>query len=135
MKKLKGGPFLTRMNNNWLDAKNNKTSYKIYLYAGHDSTVVNVMSAFKVWKSKLPSYAITGIFELYQDNETKEYGVKTFLKTSDQIIPDALTIPGCTEYCPLSQLEGLISNMIITNSGTECAASAEEFTEPPFKGP
>lgn len=135
MKKLKGGPVLTRMVNNWKDTANNKPFSKINLYAGHDSTVVNVMSAFKVWKLILPTYAITGIFELYQDINTMEYGVKTFLKTTDQIIPESLTVPGCEKYCPLSKLEELVSNMIVTNAGTECSAAAEEFTEPPFKGP
>lgn len=47
---------------------------KLYVYAGHDSTVVNLLSALNVWEKQIPVYNILAIMELHQVED--KFGVK-----------------------------------------------------------
>jgi hypothetical protein len=40
------------------------------MYAGHDSTISNLLSALKVWDSQIPGYGIMALIELHHNNET-----------------------------------------------------------------
>ena len=53
LKRLKGGVFLKKAINDW---NNKKIVQKILIYAGHDSSVTNILSAFNVWKQQFPDY-------------------------------------------------------------------------------
>lgn len=82
LKKLKGGPFLKKLISDWsqyttgtIKPKNRK----MYVYAGHDSTIVNILSAFNVWQRQLPNYGIMAIFEFYENTITGKFGVKVSL--------------------------------------------------------
>lgn len=55
-------------------SKKSKSKRNMFLYAGHDSTVANLMMALKVWDEQIPVYNIMSIIELHQVNDA--YGVK-----------------------------------------------------------
>lgn len=79
MQKIKAGPFLTKMFDEMKDKANNKLSpkdRKMFIYTGHDSTVVNVMAALKIWKRQLPRYSSMVIFELHKNKQTGEHYVE-----------------------------------------------------------
>ena len=63
----------------WQMKKDNKLKKKMFIYAGHDSTVTNVLSAFNVWKQQFPDYATCGVLEFSLHKETGEYGVEVTL--------------------------------------------------------
>lgn len=137
MKRLKGGPFLAKTIAEWeaLIAKPKGANKKIFLYAGHDSTVVNLLSAFKVWnENELPDYGVMGVLELYRDANTGKYGVVVGVKQLGQPLKRR-TIPGCTQFCPIDQLKTVLQSVIPTNWKADCVAKHPDTVEPPPSGP
>ncbi|XP_070492517.1 prostatic acid phosphatase-like [Chironomus tepperi] len=132
MKRLKGGVFLKKAINDW---NNKKIKQKIFLYAGHDSSVTNILSAFNVWAQQFPDYGATGILEFSQNKVDGTYGVEIFLKNSNknELVP--LTIPGCAQFCELSRLQELLKDNIPQDWKEECKPLNEDFTAPPPSGP
>lgn len=137
MKKLKGGPFLKKTLAEWdavIANEANPKNKKIFVYAGHDSTVVNLLSVFNVWREQFPSYAIMGILELHKHKRTGEFSVRIFQKNvGDTPIP--LTIPGCSRRCPVDKLKELLKSHVPIDMVQDCKAQTDGFEEPPPKGP
>jgi prostatic aicd phosphatase len=48
------------------DSVKTSSGRKIYLYAGHDSTVANLLMALKVWEEQIPNYSIMAMIELHE---------------------------------------------------------------------
>lgn len=73
------GPLLKKILD---DSKNkmNDDSYKrkLYLYAGHDSTVANILQALKVWDPQIPKYNILALIELHKIDD--DYKIKVTIK-------------------------------------------------------
>lgn len=69
MKRIKGGAFLTEILKKMQNKrkKNLNPDRKIFLYAAHDVTLVNVMNSMGILDqtSKLPEYASALVFELH----------------------------------------------------------------------
>lgn len=53
LKRLKGGVFVKKAIKDW---NNRNIKQKILIYAGHDSSVTNILSAFNVWTQQFPDY-------------------------------------------------------------------------------
>uniref|UniRef100_A0A1W7R8D5 Putative lysosomal & prostatic acid phosphatase n=1 Tax=Aedes albopictus TaxID=7160 RepID=A0A1W7R8D5_AEDAL len=138
LKRLKGGPFLKKTISEWeavmaSDVTPSKNK-KMFLYAGHDSTVVNILSAFNVWKEQVPGYAIMALFELYKNRRTAEYSVRVYQKNVGEL-PISLEIPGCSKYCPVEKLKKLLDSHVPTDMAVLCKAHSAGFEEPPPSGP
>lgn len=79
MQKIKAGPFLQKMFTEMLEksgGKLNPLDRKMFIYTGHDTTVVNILSSLKIWKRQLPSYSVMTIFELHKNKTTGKYYVE-----------------------------------------------------------
>lgn len=137
LKKLKGGVFLNKSISDWENKMADKLETKIFLYAGHDSTVSNIMAAFNVWEQnkQIPEYGVTALLELSQNRKSGEYGVELFLRNSTRSEPYPLTIQGCTKFCSLKNLKILLKNNIAVDHNEECLPVTEGYTEPPLGGP
>lgn len=138
LKRLKAGPFVTKIMKEWREKTEESlkpAGRKIFVYTGHDSSIVNVMAGFNVWEEQLPGYAIMGMFELLQDKATGQYGVQMYLKNSTAPATP-LTIPGCDFFCPLEQVMDSVQHLIAPeNRETDCKAKSEAFVEPEAAGP
>lgn len=138
LKRLKGGPFVSKIVKEWQDKVSDTlkpAQRKIYMYTGHDSSVVNILSAFNVWEEQFPGYAIMSIFELLQDKTTGEYGVQLYLRNSTSS-PTPLTIPGCDFFCPLDKVMGSVQHLIKPiDTATECKAKNDGYVPPEVGGP
>jgi len=138
LKKFKAGPFLEKMIKEWNQKKAGTIKpkdRKIFLYTGHDSTVVNILHAIGVWEQQLPVYGIMAIFELLEDSKTGEYGIQIYLRNSAKSGAIPLTIPGCEQFCPLDKFIELTRKFIIVDKISECAAKDKSFTTPAPSGP
>ncbi|XP_054731873.1 venom acid phosphatase Acph-1-like isoform X2 [Anastrepha obliqua] len=139
MQKIKAGPFLKKMFTEMLEKRNGElqpNKRKLFIYTGHDTTVVNILSALKVWKPQLPRYSVMTIFELHKNKNTGEYYVETYFRSNAKAPLEKLTIPGCDFQCPLDKLIKLSQDVIPTEADKErCKSRNEDFTEPPLKGP
>lgn len=137
LKKLKGGPFLKKTLAEWdavIANEDNPKNKKIFVYAGHDSTVVNLLSVFNVWREQFPNYAIMGILELHKHKRTGQFSVRIFQKNVGEA-PIPLTIPGCSRRCPVDQLKELLKSHVPIDMVQDCKAKDGGFEEPPPKGP
>jgi prostatic aicd phosphatase len=56
LKRLKGGVFVKKALNDWREKIDDRLKEKIFVFAGHDSTVTNILSAFNVWDLQFPDY-------------------------------------------------------------------------------
>ena len=139
LKRLKAGPFVKKLVNEWNDVRSGTLSpkdRKIYVYTGHDSSISNILSALNVWDEQVPTYGIMAMFELYQDKQTGHFGIEMYLKnTTGRAEPYPLTIPGCSHFCPLHDLEKLVAHVLPKDMKTECSPFNQDFTEPPLSGP
>lgn len=85
MKKVKGGAFLTEIHTNMIDKRrrNLNPDRKIFLYSGHDVTLVNVMNSLGILDqtAKLPEYSSALVFELHHNSLfTDDFEVKVSMK-------------------------------------------------------
>jgi prostatic aicd phosphatase len=135
LKRLKGGVFVKKAIDDWEKKADDKLKTKIFLYAGHDSTVTNILSAFNVWEKQFPDYGITAMLEFSKHKSSGEYGVEIFLKSSSKSQPYPLLIPGCKQFCPLKNLKTLLDKTIPKNWDQECKAKNSNFTTPAIGGP
>lgn len=72
------GPLLKNILYKYTLKANNKLkpkNRKLYLYAGHDSTVVHLLNALDVWDEQIPDYNILLLMELHEIGEEK-FGLK-----------------------------------------------------------
>lgn len=69
MKKLKGGPLLKKILADSKDKMTKQSTHQLYAYAGHDSTLANVLSALGVWDQQIPTYNMLALLELHESNE------------------------------------------------------------------
>ncbi|XP_014280005.1 venom acid phosphatase Acph-1 [Halyomorpha halys] len=133
LKRLKGGPLLKKiLNDSKKKMNDNSFQKKLYLYAGHDSTVANVLQALKVWDSQIPGYNILTLIELHKIED--DYKIKVFLKNSTHE-PYLLTIPGCEEMCPMNKVLSLTTAVIPDNLNEECIAKKMDYKPPQDGGP
>lgn len=138
LKQIKAGPFLSKLIKEF-EGKRDGTlkpkDLKISLYTGHDSTIVNILSALGVWEQQEPGYAITGLFELVRDKQTKEIGVQLFLRKNATSGAIPLTIPGCNQFCPLDQFLEITQKYTVEDREGLCKVRNAEYVTPPPSGP
>lgn len=138
LKRLKAGPFLHKLIKEWSHKRNGTfipSGRKMFAYAGHDSTIVNILSAIGVWEQQLPLYGMMGIFELLEDKKTKEWGVRVFLRRLGEREATPLTIPGCEQFCPLDKFIEITKHLDVSESKRECTPKNKNFVTPPPSGP
>ncbi|KAB0791597.1 hypothetical protein PPYR_03397 [Photinus pyralis] len=140
LSRFKGGVLLKKMIEDWksvADGTLKPKQRKAFLYIGHDTTVVNILSALKLWHPQVPGFAINTFFEFSQDLNTKEYGVEVFFRnsTDPHAVPYQLTIPNCEKFCPLDRLIQLTSSVVPDDWEEECKSDDPNFTVPPPRPP
>ncbi|XP_046327992.2 prostatic acid phosphatase-like [Haliotis rufescens] len=127
--RLKGGPLLKK----WIELAHLKVAYKSYsskmnMFSAHDSTVVAILSALKLYNNLIPPYTSTVFMELHETG-AGVFHVELYYRNvsstdpNDDTQPHQLTIPGCTSQCPLAKFVSLTKDMVPTDWDAECAAS------------
>ncbi|XP_073992427.1 venom acid phosphatase Acph-1 [Rhodnius prolixus] len=135
LKKIKGGPLLKKILNDMNALVEGKLpeGRKLYVYAGHDSTVVNLLSALNVWEKQIPVYNILAIMELHQVED--KFGVKVFIRNSTERLYE-LRVPGCDDYpCPLTELTKLSADVLPDNLETTCKSTDVHYMPPTDSAP
>lgn len=137
LQKLKGGPFIKKM----IDEQEERqlgtlqsAKRKLFLYTGHDSTVVNILASLNVWERQMPTYGIMAMFELVRDKATQEIGVQIYLRNSTTSGAIPLTIPGCEHFCPFERFLEATRNVASVNLIEDCKAKDPNFVGPTEQG-
>lgn len=126
---------------------------KMFLYGGHDSTIVNILRTLQVWDPQFPGFGIMILFEFSKDVITNTYGLEVckinrkflfnyfcyilqiFLRNSTTSEPRQLTIPGCSSFCPLNKLIELTEKVVPENWELECQTDDVNFEINTQRGP
>uniref|UniRef100_A0A1Y1N7Z4 Acid phosphatase n=1 Tax=Photinus pyralis TaxID=7054 RepID=A0A1Y1N7Z4_PHOPY len=136
LNRLKGGVLVKKLIADWTAATSGGKR-KASLFIGHDSTIVNLLSALKIWEPQLPGFAINVLFELSHNGTRDEYGVEIFLRNSTNVWdePHRLTIPGCETFCPLPKLIELTKEVVPDDWDEECKIADAGYIPPTLRGP
>ncbi|XP_018785612.1 PREDICTED: lysosomal acid phosphatase [Bactrocera latifrons] len=126
MKKVKGGAFLAeiikKMENK--RRKNLNPDRKIFLYSGHDITLVNIMNTLNILDQTdtLPSYASALSFELHHSSLFKDdFEVKiVYYYNSEDKFPKEIHIPNCNVPCSLTQFSNSINHLLLDDYDDTC---------------
>ncbi|KAL1123351.1 hypothetical protein AAG570_002436, partial [Ranatra chinensis] len=133
LQKIKGGPLIKKILEDAKAKAEEKSQKRLYAYAGHDSTISNVLLALKMWDPQVPVYNIMIIFELHQIED--KYGLKVFLRNTTTHEPYPLTMPGCQHFCPLDEVVKLSEDIIPDKLTEACKAKDSSYTPPKDSGP
>ncbi|XP_051175273.1 prostatic acid phosphatase-like [Leptopilina boulardi] len=117
MRQMKSGPLISKITRAMREKSQGKlmpNERKMFMYVGHDSTIVALLAGLNLWKKEIPGYSNMVMIELHEDKQ--EWNVQIFFKDSITKAPRPLTIPGCSQICPLDKFESLIKSMILTTS-------------------
>ncbi|KZC05750.1 Testicular acid phosphatase like protein [Dufourea novaeangliae] len=135
LKRLKGGPFLKKIVVDMLAKKDNilePEDRKMFMYIGHDSTIVTLLDVMHVWNNQMPNYNIMIMIELHED--INGWNVQVFLRNTTDREPYPLTIPGCTTICPFDKFVEILKPMIPDDWKEECKVEGD-YTPPPAPVP
>uniref|UniRef100_A0AAY4B3V7 Lysosomal acid phosphatase n=1 Tax=Denticeps clupeoides TaxID=299321 RepID=A0AAY4B3V7_9TELE len=94
---------------------------KIMVYSAHDTTVVALQTALDVFNGLQPPYASCHMFELHQEDDGS-FSVAMFYRNDSTKDPYPLTLPGCSQYCPLQDFMRLTKPVIPEDWQKECQA-------------
>lgn len=138
LQKIKGGPLIKEILEHSMQKAQGvlkPKNRKLFVYAGHDSTISNVLMALQTWDLQIPTYGILILFEVHEDPKSHEFGLKVFLRNSTEAEPYPLTIPDCGHFCPLRQLVKLTQEIIPTNLEQDCKPHDPMYKPRPPSGP
>ncbi|KAK3108045.1 hypothetical protein FSP39_000109 [Pinctada imbricata] len=124
--KLRAGTLVRHLAENMTAKVNTKDSpsQDLLIYSAHDSTVIALLSALKLYNYRQPPYCTTVLIELYAkpsgnfvkifirngtDPESKEYNKLHTLK-----------LKGCSIECPLKKFVALQKSVIVKDIKKEC---------------
>lgn len=82
LKRLKGGPFLKKIVTDMLAKKANTLEpdgRKMFMYIGHDSTIVTLLDVMHVWNNQMPHYNIMTMIELHESEDGWNVQVKVII--------------------------------------------------------
>ncbi|XP_033229017.1 venom acid phosphatase Acph-1-like [Belonocnema kinseyi] len=101
MKKLTAGPLIRKMSEDMISVRNGSftNGRKIFLYSGHESNLVTLLSSFGVYHFHVPKFSSAVIVEFYRLKEEYYVQVVYYLGIPPEI--EIKEIPGCSKLCPL----------------------------------
>ncbi|CAB3997430.1 lysosomal acid phosphatase [Paramuricea clavata] len=122
--RLTGGVLLGEMIQNMKKFKKNPgNAKKLHVYSAHDTTVVALLSALKIYTGIPPPYSTAFLMELYYSKSTSKYMVRMFYRndTSQPHRAYELSIPGCPlNSCSLDSFITLTSSAVPKDYEAEC---------------
>uniref|UniRef100_T1HBM3 Uncharacterized protein n=1 Tax=Rhodnius prolixus TaxID=13249 RepID=T1HBM3_RHOPR len=98
----------------------------MYLYSGHDLTIVNAMRSLGLMTPTpwFPDYGATLLIELHRlidSNEKPNYVVKIlYLESGTSEKPNELKLPNCDLQCPLEEFKRIVEPVIPKDWYEEC---------------
>ncbi|KAK0094919.1 hypothetical protein PV326_009638 [Microctonus aethiopoides] len=115
-KQLNGGTLLKEIIKDTLadQINNSKRKLKISLYSGEERNLIGVLQSMGLWKPHILNSVESLIFEIYQKSPREQYTVKLNYYNGDGKDTEALTLPGCEEFCPLDKFQKYLHDIIPT---------------------
>ncbi|KAK4879694.1 hypothetical protein RN001_007840 [Aquatica leii] len=120
LNQLLGGFLLKKIINDMNQTINGTTGQpKMYVYSGHEISVVSILAAMNVYYPHVPNYSACVIIELHKINQKHYVKVRYNKYVFDQFVD--MKIPRCTKMCPLNRFISLLEENI-PEDGDPCVA-------------
>ncbi|GAB6025569.1 mitochondrial acyl carrier protein [Chamberlinius hualienensis] len=120
LSRLKGGNLLgTFISNMKVKSTGIEPTVKVLFFSSHDSTLAAFLGALQLFNDITPPYASAIILELYKD-ASDVYSVQISYRNDTKVEPYLLTIPNCSNLCPLDQFINLTAPMVPEDIVNEC---------------
>lgn len=119
------GRLVGKLVGNMTSSINDESAVKMYLYSGHDTTLLPLLHVFNIFDGEWPPFAANITLELYE-NEHKEHFVQTLYEGEAQLIS------GCSStLCPLTEFQAAVSMYICTDEeyNRQCAVKNDKLIE------
>lgn len=125
MKRFVGGPLINDIIEKMV--QNHKHSldqkHEVFLIAGHDMTVLNVMRALGFDDTNKPDIGASVILELHAGSpgfgENTDFVKLFYMNSSSTVDPIQLSLKGCDEFCSLNSFVSALTNVSISPSEWE----------------
>ncbi|KAJ8984506.1 hypothetical protein NQ317_010977 [Molorchus minor] len=115
MKRIKGGVLLGNIIASMESALQGKNVPSLFLYSGHDLTIVHVLRSLNLVDTIKPNFGATLIFELHSHGEVKI----AYRNSWDEVAEEKL-IDSCKSPCQLSGWKTYLDPVLPTNWQEEC---------------
>lgn len=125
--RLKGGGILKRIIDNANTRIAASNLYQLYVYSSHDTLVSAVLSALKIFNGIAPPYASTIFFDLHEYIPS-QYAIQISYYNDTSVDPYILSIPGCSDMCPLETFSLLIKDILPIDIYKECNVTLSTLT-------
>ncbi|XP_016092699.1 lysosomal acid phosphatase [Sinocyclocheilus grahami] len=125
--RLQGGLLLDQIIKNLSNAAapNSKQEVKMMVYSAHDTTIVALQEALDVFNGLQPPYASCHLIELHQE-ENGLFTVQMFYRNDTNVSePYPVSLPGCSQRCPLQDFVNLTREVIPQDRNKECQIRKE----------
>ncbi|XP_016386224.1 lysosomal acid phosphatase-like [Sinocyclocheilus rhinocerous] len=126
--RLQGGLLLDQIIKNLSNAAalDSKQKVKMMVYSAHDTTIVALQEALNVFNGLQPPYASCHLFELHQE-ENGTFSVEMFYRNDTNVSePYSVSLPGCSQRCPLQDFVNLTREVIPQDRNKECQIKKED---------
>ncbi|BES92138.1 acid phosphatase [Nesidiocoris tenuis] len=124
MKRLRGGPLVKEMVGNMnmkIDGTLDPPTRNISMYSAHDTTVAAFLNTINAFNFLPPPFASLVMVELRKTAQSQYHVTVLYKNSTDPTVePHILTVPGCSEACPLKNLEILLKPVIPDDWDKEC---------------
>ncbi|KAF5290069.1 hypothetical protein FQA39_LY14850 [Lamprigera yunnana] len=137
LNRLKGGVFIKKLIEDWKLTMNGTLQPKAFLYVGHDSTIVNILSALKLWTPQIPNFSCNIFVEFSYNHSIDQYGVEIFFRNTvdAHAEPQQLKLPGCDYFCAFDKFVEVTRAIVPMDWESECCSNSSTYVSPPLKGP
>ncbi|XP_039505719.1 lysosomal acid phosphatase-like [Pimephales promelas] len=125
--RLQGGLLLNQIIQSFLTAAapDTKQQLKMMVYSAHDTTIVALQEALGVFNGLQPPYASCHLIELHQE-ENGTFSVEMFYRNDSTVLePYAVSLPGCSQRCPLQDFVNHTRDVIPQDRRKECEIKEE----------
>uniref|UniRef100_A0A671RV83 Lysosomal acid phosphatase n=1 Tax=Sinocyclocheilus anshuiensis TaxID=1608454 RepID=A0A671RV83_9TELE len=125
--RLQGGLLLDQIIKNLSNAAapDSKQEVKMMVYSAHDTTIVALQEALDVFNGLQPPYASCHLIELHQE-ENGLFTVQMFYRNDTNLSePYPVSLPGCSQRCPLQDFVNLTREVIPQDRNKECQIRKE----------
>ncbi|XP_071942877.1 testicular acid phosphatase homolog isoform X2 [Antedon mediterranea] len=122
--RLKGGPIVQLLLGN-MEKKH--STRQVYMYSGHDTTLVPLSMALGIYDGAPPPPATCLGVELWNDSQN-EYYVKIWYRNDSTVDPYIMSLPTCTDLCPLDEFKRILTNVLPGDIRDSCRTPLENYT-------
>lgn len=83
---------------------------KMFLYSAHETNIALLLVTLDIFDDQIPAFGSYVLIEVHRVDGI--YGFKFFYQNYKEVDPKLLTIPGCSEFCPLETFKTLVEDWI-----------------------